>query len=146
VSAATAAGFGRLTLFETRGPAGLMEGKELFPVGHLLSELGALVRSDPEARVVATRVTDGTRCLALGVRAERLLRVYAFNPTPRTQRVTVFGLPAPAWRRSFRGGLPVDGAPSGVTGQKLSPGAEGYTLDLEAHDIVALDAEVEASR
>ena len=78
------------------------------------------------------------------VQADRLLRVYAFNATPRTQRLTVSGLPSPAWRRSFRGGLPVGGVPSEATGRKLSPGGEGYTLELEPHDIVALDAEVDA--
>jgi hypothetical protein len=147
LAAATEAGFGRITLFELEGPGGLMEKGRIFPAGHLLAELAMLAGSAPDARVVRARPSDPWRCLALAVRAGRLLRVYVFNPTPRPQDVVVAGLPAQAWQRSFRA-TPSGGAglgPGATTGQKVT-GANGvFALSLDGHEILALDAELEDS-
>ena len=134
-----------MTLFEIEGAGGVMETGRLFPVGHVLAELATLVASAPDARVVRARPDDRSRCLALALQAGRLLRVYAFNPTPRTQEVVVSGLPGEAWKRTF-GAAPAGGsglAPGETTGQRVA-GADGtIALRLDGHDIVALDAEGE---
>jgi hypothetical protein len=147
LAAATEAGFGRITLFELEGAAGLMERGRLFPVGHVLAEMAVLVGSAPGARVVRARPSDRSRCLTLAVRAGRLLRVYVFNPTPGTQDVVVSGLPAQAWQRRFRA-APSGGAglaPGESTGRRVT-GADGaFALRLDGHGILALDTELEDS-
>jgi hypothetical protein len=144
LAAATEAGFGRVTLLEVEGAGGVMEAGRLFPVGHVLAELATLVASAPDARVVRALPSDRSRCLALAVQAGRLLRVYAFNPTPRPQDVVVSGLPRAAWQRGFRSG-PAGGAGIAAgksTGRKLT-GTDGtFALRLDGHDIAALDAEM----
>ncbi len=144
IGAAVEAGFGRMTLFEIQGPGGVMADGRLFPVGCVLAELAALGSSSPDARIVRARPSDRMRCLTLAVEAGRLLRLYVFNPTPRSLDVAVSGLPPDVWQRSFRGaGAGV--APGDVTGQRLTARDGAHALRLDAHEIVALDAEREAS-
>ena len=66
------------------------------------------------------------------------------NPTPRSQEVTVEGLSATVWHRSFRPGA-AGVAPGGETGQRMSAGDGRQRLHLDGHEIVALDADLEAS-
>jgi hypothetical protein len=149
VAAAAAAGFARLTLFEVQGPGGVMENGRLLPVGQVLAELAALASAAPDARVLRAEPDDRSRCLTLAVRADRLLRVYVFNPTRRPLDVVVTGLPSEAWRRDLRSGTAaVTGAarvPEEATGQRLTAAGGGHALRVGAHGIVALDAEGEGS-
>jgi hypothetical protein len=146
VAAAAEAGFARLTLFEVHGPGGVMEKGRLLPAGQILAELAALVASAPDARALHARPADRSRCLALAVQADRLMRLYVFNPTPRPLDVVVTGFPSDAWRRDLRSGTAaVVGAarvPEEATGQRLTATRSGHALRVGGHGIVALDAEV----
>jgi hypothetical protein len=139
VAAAAEAGFARLTLFEIEGPAGVMAAGRLFPVGRVLADLAELTRSSPAARVIGARPKDPWRCLTLAVEAAGRLRVYLFNPTPRSQDVVVAGLPTEARVRRLQPGTPEAGFTAGL---KTTAAAAGHALPLEAHEVAALDLEI----
>ncbi len=144
VAAASCAGFSRLTLFDLLGPAGVMQGGCLLPVGQFLADLAAIAGSAPDARVVQAAPDDRARCLTLAVEANRLLRVYVFNATPRPQDVVVTGLPSEAWRRSFRSEVAGEEAAHGAaTAQKVVATRGEHPLRLDGHEIFTLDAEVD---
>jgi hypothetical protein len=136
VAAAAEAGFARLTLFEVEGPAGAMEAGRLFPVGRVLADLGELTRSSSPVRVIASRPEDPWRCLALAVAAGRRLRLYLFNPTPRSQDLVVDGLPAEAQVRRLE-------PEAGFAAQEsMVATGDGHALRLDAHEVAVLDAEI----
>lgn len=144
VAAAAASGLARLTLFELQGPSGLTDEGRLLPTGHVLGELAAIAGSTFDPRVVQATPDDPSRCLTLAVQANRLLRVYVFNPTPRPQEVVVTGLPSEAWQRSFRSQAAREVTVlGGATAQRVAAAGGQYTLPLDGHDIITLDAEVE---
>jgi hypothetical protein len=73
IGSAAAGGFSSLTLYETVGRRGVMDGDDAFPVYDVLAEVAS------PASVAAARSSRPDRVLALALRTAGRLRVLAFN-------------------------------------------------------------------
>jgi hypothetical protein len=88
---AQAGGANSITIYETTGKRGVMDGRIVFPMYHVFADVAEF-----GGRVAASRSSDPLAVEGLALRKGKRLRVLLANLTDRPQTVTLRGLPPKA--------------------------------------------------